>query len=358
MKRILLIGAGHAHLVVLRSLALKALYGARVTLVSPWPEQLYGGMLPGLVAGHYALGEVMVDVAGLAARAHVELVQGTVQALDLARKIVRLADGTEIAFDIASLNIGSAMDRSIPGAAVRSLAVKPFENFVAELNDKTLARVAIAGAGAAGLEIAMALRHRGIAVTLYSGSQTVSPVLAARLAPVLRRSGVDYRPGMPVDSIEPGPVVMSGPSSQDFDLVLLATGAVPIEWPQRAGLQADERGFVLIDPMLRSVSHPYVFAVGDCAGSRDVPTPKAGVYSVRQGEVLAENLRRDVTDEALARFRPGRGALSILSCGRRYAIAERGGWSAQGRWVWRWKDWIDRRWLKSLNGQPGGKSRG
>jgi selenide,water dikinase len=78
--------------------------------------------------------------------------------------------------------------------------------------------------------------------------------------------------------------------------------------------------------------------------------PKAGVYSVRQGEVLVENLRREVTDEALARFRPRKGALSILSCGTRYAVAERGSWSGQGRWVWRWKDWIDRRWLKSLNG--------
>ena len=350
MKRILLIGAGHAHLVALRSLAEKALYGARVTLVAPWPEQIYGGMLPGLIAGHYELREVMVDVGGLAARAHAELVHGAVQALDLTRKLVRLADGTEIAFDIISLNIGSAMDRSIPGAAVRSLAVKPFENFVAELNEKTVARVAIAGAGAAGMEIAMALRYRGVAVTLYSGSQTVSPGLAARLLPLLRRAGVDYRPGMPVDSIEPGPVVMSGPSSQDFDLVLLATGAVPIEWPQRSGLHADERGFVLVDPMLRSVSHPFVFAVGDCATSRDVPMPKAGVYSVRQGEALIENLRREVTDEALARFRPRKGALSILSCGTRYAVAERGTWSAQGHWVWRWKDWIDRRWLKSLNG--------
>jgi selenide,water dikinase len=350
VKRILLIGAGHAHLVALRSLALKALFGARVTIVAPWPEQLYGGMLPGLIAGHYSLSEVMVDVAGLAARAHAEFVQGTVQALDLTKKVVRLADGGEIAFDIASLNIGSAMDRSIPGAAVRSIAVKPFEEFVAELNDKTVARVAIAGAGAAGLEIAMALRHRGIAVTLYSGSQSVSPTLASRLLPVLRRIGVDYRPGMRVDSIESGPVVLSGPSSQDFDLVLLATGAVPIEWPQRAGLQADERGFVLVDPMLRSVSHPFVFAVGDCATSRDIATPKSGVYSVRQGETLAENLRREVTDQPLGRFRPRRGALSILSCGGRYAIAERGFWSAQGRWVWHWKDWIDRRWLKSLNG--------
>jgi selenide,water dikinase len=349
VKRLLLIGAGHAHLAALKSLAQKALYGARVTVVTPWPEQIYSGMLPGLIAGHYRLEEVLVDVRGLAARAHAELVMGSVQALDLAAKVARLSDSTEIGFDVVSLNIGSAIDRSIPGSAVRSLALKPYEGFVSELNDKKVARVAVAGSGAAGMEIGMALRHRGAEVTLYSGPQTLSPEIGRRLLPVLRRMGVDYRPGMPVESIEPGPVVLSGPSSQEFDLVLLATGAVPFEWPRRAGLQPDERGFVLVDPMLRSVSHPYVFAVGDCATLRDAAQPRSGVYSVRQGEVLAENLRRDVTDQPLARYRPRKGALSILSCGGRYAIAERGGWSAQGRWVWRWKDWIDRRWLRSLN---------
>ena len=52
MKRVLLIGAGHAHLVVLRSLAQKPLYGARITLVSPFARQVYSGMLPGILAGH------------------------------------------------------------------------------------------------------------------------------------------------------------------------------------------------------------------------------------------------------------------------------------------------------------------
>lgn len=350
MKRILLIGAGHAHMVVLRSLARKALYGARVTLVTPQPSQIYSGMLPGVLAGHYRLDEATIDVAALAARAYVELVQGSVQALDLAAKLARLGDNTELRFDLVSLNIGSAIDRAIPGSSVRALAAKPFDSFIAQLDQKTVTRIAIAGAGAAGMELAMALRHRGAEVTLYSDRPAISPLLAALAVPVLRGMGVDYRPGMAVDSIEPGPVILSGPSSQAFDLVLLATGAVPFEWPRRAGLEADERGYVLVDPTLRSVSHPYVFAVGDCASLRDAYVPKSGVHAVHQGEVLTENLRREVAEQTLARYKPHKRALSIVSCGARYAIAERGGWSAQGRWVWRWKDWIDRRWLRSLRG--------
>jgi len=69
VKRILLIGAGHAHAVVLRSLAENPLYGARITLVAPYPRQIYSAMLPGVIAGHYAQREAIIDVARLAERA-------------------------------------------------------------------------------------------------------------------------------------------------------------------------------------------------------------------------------------------------------------------------------------------------
>ena len=73
MKRVLLLGAGHAHLVLLRALRERPLAGARVTLITPSPRQVYSGMLPGFLAGHYARGEIEVDLAPLAAQAGVEL---------------------------------------------------------------------------------------------------------------------------------------------------------------------------------------------------------------------------------------------------------------------------------------------
>ena len=147
-----------------------------------------------------------------------------------------------------------------------------------------------------------------------------------------------------------GPVVIAGASHQAFDLVLLATGAAPFAWLRESGLGTDARGFVLVDQALRSLSHPEVFAAGDCATLRDAPEPKSGVFSVRQGEALTENLRRTVTRDALKPHEPQARALQLISCGSRYAIAERGDWSAEGAWVWRWKDWIDRRWMRSLAG--------
>jgi selenide,water dikinase len=199
------------------------------------------------------------------------------------------------------------------------------------------------------MELAMALRYRGAAVTLYSAQPAMSAPLAQRAVAALKRAGVDFRPGMPVTAIEPGPVVIAGASHQAFDLVLLATGAAPLPWLRESGLGTDARGFVLVDETLRSVSHPEVFATGDCATLRDAAEPKSGVFSVRQGEALTENLRRIVTRDALKLYEPRAHALQVISCGTKYAIAERGSWSAEGAWVWHWKDWIDRRWLRSLS---------
>ena len=100
-----------------------------------------------------------------------------------------------------------------------------------------------------------------------------------------------------------------------------------------------------MNPDLRSVSHPDVFAAGDNASLEGPALPKSGVYAVRQGAVLAENLKLALTGKELRRYVPQKESLSLISCGAKYAIASRGGWSAEGRWAWYWKDWLDRRWI-------------
>lgn len=347
MKRIVLIGAGHAHLVALRSFVEQPLYGARVALITPQPRQVYSAMLPGLIAGHYALDEAQVDVADLCRRSFAEFVQGRVVALDPARRGVRLADGRTLEYDLVSINAGSLCDVSLPGAK-RALPIKPFESFIAGLRAAVVDRVAVVGAGAAGSELAMALAYRGAAVTLYAGTPTLSPPVAQRVARALRRAAVDFRPGMPVSSLEEGPLVIAGSSRQEFSLVLLATGAVALPWLRESGLATDESGFVLVQDTLQSVSHPEVFAAGDCATLRKAPHPKSGVYAVRHGETLAANLRRLLKPEPPLPYEPQRKALLLISCGARYAIGERGGFTAEGRLAWRLKDWIDRRWIASF----------
>jgi selenide,water dikinase len=343
VKRILLVGAGHAHARLLAALALEPLYGARMALVSPEPRQIYSAMLPGVIAGHYRREEAEFDVAALAASASVDYVPARIIALDAASKTAMLDDGQDVHYDFASLNAGSAISQSVPGAADHTLAVKPFEHLLDELRRVT--HVAIAGGGAAGVELAMALRHRGSEVTVYSERSGFPPPLALRVERAARRRGVDFRPGMRVDAVEPGPVVISGTSRQQFDSVLWASGPAPHPWLAMSGLTLDERGFVKVSETLASVSHPHIFAVGDCAGLGE---PKSGVNAVRHGAVLEQNLRNLVTGTPFVSYQPDPNALMLLTCGARYAIAWRGGWSAEGRWAWWWKYAIDRRWMKQL----------
>jgi len=345
VKRVLLAGAGHAHAVVLASLARSPLYGAKVTLVSPRARQIYSGMLPGVIAGHYREAEATLDVAALAGRAYADFVEDSVVALDAAARSVTLASGRELPYDFLSLNVGSRIDMSMPGASHHAVAVKPFDSLLACLDGEQVRHVAIAGGGAAGIELAMALRHRGAEVTVYSERDAFDGSAARRVYRALRRRRIDYRPGMRADHVATGPVVYSGSSRQAFDLVLWASGAAPLDFFAASGLALDEQGYVRVDECLRSVSHPEVLAAGDCASLGEA---KSGVHAVRQGRVLADNLRCLVRELRPQPYVPQDKALLILTCGARYAIALRGDWSAEGRWVWWWKNWIDRRWLKNL----------
>jgi selenide, water dikinase len=361
VKQLLLLGGGHAHAFVLRSLIGAPVAGARVTLVTPNRHHLYSGMLPGLVAGHYALGECVIDLARLAARAGAAVVYDRVAALDPRRRTARLERGGELEYDVASLNLGSLPNfAGVPGAAERALAAKPFEPFVAAWEalrargrSQTL-RVAVAGGGAAGVELAMAMAHalaaggRPGGIELYADRPAFAPRLGRRVARALARAGVALHPSTAVDAVEPGPVVRAAGARRSYDALVWATGAAPHPWLAATGLTLDPSGFVLVDDRLRSISHPQLFAGGDTATLLGASLPKSGVYAVRQGAVLARNLRRALESRPLESYAPQRRALALISCGARYAIAAWDGLAAEGHWVWRWKDRIDRRWIAAF----------
>lgn len=367
VKRVLLLGGGHAHAYVLRVLIGEPLYNARLTLVTPHATHCYSGMLPGLVAGHYALEAVQIDIARLAQAAGVEVVRAAVTHLDASTRRVQLSSGETLEYDIASLNLGSLPNTDlVRGSAEHALPAKPFAHFLEGWNDllaraagtaNEVLRVALVGAGAAGVELAMAIAYRFAAlgrkaqVTLYSDRPMFAPPLARRVHAALARSGVRLREPDAVSALEPGGVVVTRAphaTRERYDAVIWTAGAAPLPWLRASGLETDAAGFVLVDEMLRSTSHPEVFAAGDCATLRDAPHPKSGVYAVRHGDWLARNLRYALAGAPLHRYRPQRRALALISCGAQYAIADWSGRSAEGAWVWRWKDWVDRRWVRGF----------
>ena len=361
MKHVLLLGGGHAHVHVLQQLASQPLVGAQVTLVTPFERQMYSGMVPGLVAGHYTAQDCVIPLRPLAQAAGVVFRQARAVRLDAAARRVELDDGGVLGYDLLSLDTGAVMHRDrLPGAAEHALFVRPIEDFVQKLDAlwtraaQRRLQLSLVGAGAAGVELALALQYRlgragpGVQVTLVTGGPVplagYPPPVLSRVQRALARHGVAVvRQG--AVAVEADAVVLADASRLPCDAAVLATGAQAPEWLAGSGLSLDAQGFVLTRSTLQSSSHADVFAVGDVATRSDTPHAKSGVYAVRSGPPLALNLRLAVDGLALQPHAAPTRTLNLVSCGDRSAIAAWGHWSAQGRWVWWLKDRIDRRFV-------------
>ena len=363
-KHLVLLGAGHAHVHVLQGLAQNRPANLRITVIAPYPRQLYSGMVPGFVAGHYALDQCVIPLAGLLARCGARYIEDSAVAIDANAKTVTLASGDVVAWDWLSLNSGPVMDREkinarMPGAREHALFVRPIEAFgqlwpqVAALGRSRPIHLAVVGAGAAGLELAMAAAYLlhgnvyppGSRVSLVTGGP--SPAnnypdgVQRRVVDALRRLKITVLPDACV-GMAPGEILLAGGARLACDAPLLAVGAQAPGWLAGSGLALDDAGFVSVNSFQQSVSHRQVFAVGDVASRLDAPHPRSGVYAVRAGPPLLANLRAALQGLPMQPYQPPVRTLNLISCGDRYAIAAWGPLHVEGRWVWNLKDSIDR----------------
>jgi selenide,water dikinase len=365
VKRLLLVGAGHTHLEVLRRFGRRRERALDMVVVDPERFTAYSGMLPGFVAGHYALEDLLIDAPAIAAYAGARFVRARVDALELANRRATLDTGETLDFDIASLDIGSAPALPPDTARESLIAVKPISAFVtawraahADAQVDRVRNVAVVGAGAGGVETLLAMQYAlratpSIAWHLIADTAMIVPQHSAavrdRLAHVLACRGVAVHAGVAAIGVDGRGVRLADGSIVAADRVVWTTSAAAQRWPRDAGLATDDTGFVAVDDYLRSCSHPFVFAAGDCATQLAHPRPKSGVFAVRQGAPLARNLRRALRGEAPRRFVPQRTALALVSTGDRCAVASFGRLATAGRWVWRWKDAVDRRYVATYN---------
>jgi selenide,water dikinase len=377
-KDVVLLGAGHAHVGVLKSFGMQPMPGVRLTLVTRQVHTPYSGMLPGLIAGHYDFDQVHIDTGPLAQFARARLYQDEAIGLDLKGRRVLCRNRQPVPYDVLSIDIGSTPGGAdVPGAAEHAIPVKPIDQFLERFEaarQLVLAaggrmRIGIVGGGAAGVELALSLQYRlrrdlaaaggdadALRFVILSGSGTIVPTLAAtarqRLERVLAERRIEVLTGARVVAIKPDGVDLEGGQTQHLDAVLWTTQARAAPWLAETGLALDARGFIAVDDHLQSLSHPGVFAAGDVASMRGHDLPKSGVYAVRQTPVLTENIRRALAGWSLKTYRPQKEALYLVSTGDRYAIGARNGLSVEGAWVWRWKDHIDRKFMDEFNVLP------
>lgn len=357
-RDLVLVGGGHTHALVLRAFAMRPVGGVRLTLIDPGPVAAYSGMLPGFVAGHYSRTALEIDLVRLAHAAGARLVTGAAEGIDPVAGHVHVAGRAPIGWDVCSVDVGitSAMP-DLPGFAAHGVPAKPLGPFAqrwAAFADRVAAgelaapRVAVIGAGVAGVELALAMAHRlrgaDAAITLIdAGAMGAGLGAAARreLRAALDAHGVRLIQNAAVAAVDGTGVHLATGRIVAADFVTGAAGARPHGWIADSGL-AVTGGFIDVDDRLRSISHRQVYAAGDCAHMTFAPRPKAGVYAVRQAPVLAHNLRAALAGGMPRRYRPQRDYLKLISLGGREALVERSGVTLRGPWLWRWKNRIDR----------------
>ncbi len=374
VRDIVLIGGGHSHVGVLHMFAMKPLPGVRLTVICTDTDTPYSGMLPGYIAGHYSFDEVHIDLRRLAAFAGARYCKDEVIGIDRASRKVLCRHRPPVLYDALSINIGSTPQwAQVAGAAEHTLPVKPIRRF----NERWLAllervcqqpggvTIALVGAGAGGVELTLAMQYRlrrellalgrdpdALHFHLFSAEPQILSTHNTRVRDafdrVLAERGVMVHRSAKVTQVSAGRLQTDSGEVLAADEIIWVTQAGGAAWLRDTGLALDEKGFVRVRDTLQTETDPVIFAAGDCAAMIDHPLEKAGVFAVRMARPLADNLRRTLLGRSLISYRPQQRWLALISTGDRHAIASRGGFYARGDLIWRWKDWIDRRFMRKF----------
>jgi NADH dehydrogenase FAD-containing subunit len=354
-RRLLLVGAGHAHLHLLRHASRVEAAGYRTTLVAPrWFD--YSGTASGIAAGDRDPAEGRIDIAALAQDHRVDHRQGLVTAVDPLTRTATMDDGTQLEWDLVSFNIGSVVDvPPVATSAATVVEVKPLSG-LARLRER-LERpptgrghhVTVVGGGPSGLELAahVAARADTDRVYLVEYGPHVGDFLpqraARRLVSLLEARGVRIVTDAGSVRVEADTLVVRDGTRLAHDILVVATGLAPPPLARRSPL-GGPRGFP-VRATLQHRDHDDVYATGDCADFLPSPLPRLGVHGVRQGPVLLTALEARASGASAPVYRPQKHALSIFALGGGTALAVRGRWWWLGRSSLALKRWIDRRWL-------------
>lgn len=290
MKDVLLVGAGHAHVEVLRRFGKHPLPSVRLTLLTHEAGTPYSGMLPGVVAEHYKVDDAHIDTGRLSRFTGARLLLDEATGIDLSGRRVLCREGPPVPFDLLSLDIRLPPEHC-----------------------QHARRQGLCHPGQVDRRLPRAVRGRA------GAGRAVPP------RPSRRRRGARLA----------------------ADEILWASEAAPASWLAGTGLPLDAEGFLRVDATLRAAGG--VFAAGDMIAYPG-SVPRSGVYAVRAGPVLAANIRAALTGGRLRPHRPQADALAIVTTGGRHAVLTRNGITLEGGWAWRLKDWIDRRWMARCKG--------
>ncbi len=371
-RDLVLVGGGHAHALMLRMWGMTPVQGVQVTLINPGPTAPYSGMLPGHIAGHYTREALEIDLVKLARFAGARVIFGAADGIDADRKVIHVPGRGEIAYDVASLDVGlHARAAHIPGFSQFGIGAKPLDAYAdrwdAYLSEvdagKKAGIVAVIGGGVAGCELALAMAHRLLGlgktncVTLIETNTKLAngtPGADRTLREEMLRLGVTVVSAVEVNAVTAEAVKLRGYSDVASEFTVGTAGGFAHDWLATSDLPKDAQGFVHVDERLLVSGYEDLFAAGDCAALMASPRPKAGVFAVRAAPVLYHNISAALTGSEMKPFRPQADYLKLMSLGDKSAMAAKWGRClvAPKAQLWRWKDYIDQSFMRKFSEFP------
>ena len=375
---IVLLGVGHTNAHIVKMWKMQPIPDTQLICISNYPIATYSGMLPGVLSGQYRPEKMEIDLVRLCAAVGVRLIIADVVGIDHQQQRVQFADRPDLSYDFLSIGIGSAPsteDVTISGSSL--VAAKPMQTLLRRLHDaidqamvksKTSpAQIAVVGGGIGSIEIAFCLKR--YLDDQYGESQSGSrptKTRRPRLKLITGRSGVgsgllpktrktvtqrlaaheiELRAGQRVTRLDDDQITLEDGNTIGADVVIWATHASPPTLLSKLDFAKDERGFLLTHPTLQTITSDHIFAVGDTGTIKDSVTDKAGVFAVRQGPVLWDNLKRLVTKQPLKNYVPQRDYLKLINTADGKSIAQHKGRTFYARWCWWLKDRIDQKFM-------------
>lgn len=384
-RNLVLVGGGHSHAIVLRKIGMNSWpEHVQVTLVTNLADTPYSGMLPCHISGLYDFDTAHIDLRPLTRFANCQLIMDQMVGLDPNQRKVICRDHPPIAYDTLSIDIGSTPVKSqVPGAAEYAIPAKPvpallrawaqyLEQLEKELlkHPQTPAVISIVGGGVGGVEMAFSMQVRlwnlvgkyspmpkqQVAVHIFHRGKHLAKGRNQRTQRMIERlcaeRGIQVHTEQSVSRVSADSVRTQSGLIMECDRTFWVTNASAPRWLTNSGLSLTSSGFIAVKDTLQTLSHPNIFAAGDVATMVNYQRPKAGVFAVRQGPPLYENIRRQLLQQPLKTFQPQRRYLNIIDTGLGDAIASWGPFAIRSKWSRRWKDSIDRKFMSLFSEFP------
>lgn len=367
--RVVIIGSGFSGLLAARTLAR---YPVKITLIDRQNFHTFQPLLYQVATAGLSPGEIAAPIRWiLRDRRNVEVLMAEVQDFDLARKVVKLADG-EIAYDYLIVAAGAShayfghdeWEPFAPGLKTIEdalelrrrvlLAFELAERQAAKGKEQVQLNFVVVGGGPTGVELAGTLAEiarKALAnefrtidpqktrVVLLEGGPRVLPAypedLSRSAEEQLRKLGVEVHTSTLVTNVTPGAVHM-GDTQLPAAVALWAAGVAASPLGKKLGAPVDRAGRVLVNPDLSLPGHPEVFVIGDLAALKDKNgkwLPGVAPVAIQEGKATAQNIAAELEGEPRKNFHYfNKGNLATI--GRAAAVAEFGKIHISGFLAW------------------------